>query len=196
MLSIPVLISALCVTLYWATVVIKLIKLSKKIGKTPNIIPREKLGKKLRLLWGPIILLWIIQTWIGAFAQNNVTEMSTFIHYLGAVIALVATGLTFICWHKMGTSWRIGIDPLEKTQLIVTGPYKFVRHPIYSLSILLALGTFLTLPTLWMLITILIHISLLIFEAVREEQYLQIQHGQYYTNYIKTVGRFIPRCFP
>lgn len=191
----PAFIAACCVTLYWVTVVVKLIKLSSKIGKTPNIIPRERLGRKLRLLWGPVILFWIIQTWLGAINPTLTANLSPIIPYTGAIIALLATALTFICWHKMGTSWRIGIDPKEKTQLIFTGPYQFVRHPIYSLSILLAIGTWLTVPTLLLLITVILHISLLVFEALREEQYLIKQHGQIYINYIKMVGRFIPKRF-
>lgn len=189
----PVLISASCVTLYWSIVVIKLIRLSRKIGKTPNIIPEEKLGKKLRFIWAPIIMLWIIQSILGIGHPLLPTAAEQSLQYCGAFFALIATLLTLICWHKMGTSWRIGIDPNEKTQLIISGPYQFVRHPIYTLSIILAIATFLTLPTLFMFVTIAIHISLLLFEAIREEKYLVIQHGEQYANYIKITGRFLPK---
>ena len=31
----------------------------------------------------------------------------------------------------MGRSWRMGIDPAEKTSLVTRGPYRWMRHPIY-----------------------------------------------------------------
>lgn len=201
--QLPAFISAVCLSVYWASVVVKLVRLSKKIGKDPNAIPRERLGQLLRIIWYPTVLLWIAQCW-GATLQweisNWVTPLSGSIWivlgYIGAVIAIITTALTFVCWHKMGRSWRIGIDPNEKTELIITGPYRYVLHPIYSLSLLLAFGTLLTVPSLLMLVTVIIHSSLLCYEAIREEHYLVLQHGEQYLNYKKTVGRFIPRQCP
>ena len=51
-----------------------------------------------------------------------------------ALVALAAYLATLVCWKKMGKSWRMGIDPNETTQLIITGPYRHVRHPIYAVD--------------------------------------------------------------
>ncbi len=93
----------------------------------------------------------------------------------------------------MGRSWRIGIDPQEKTQLIFGGPFRIVRHPIYTLSIFLVLGTLVTTPTLVMLAVAVVHIACMQFEARREELYLLGKHGNAYAEYMKRVGRFWPR---
>jgi protein-S-isoprenylcysteine O-methyltransferase Ste14 len=87
----------------------------------------------------------------------------------------------------MARSWRIGIDPEEKTQLIFSGPFRIVRHPIYALSILLVLGT------LAMLVITIVHIACLQSGARREEVYLLGKHGRVYADYMKHVGRFLPR---
>lgn len=187
MLNTPILISAACITLYWATVIVKAIRISKKIGKDPNVLPRERTGRLIRLIWAPTILAWIILLWRGTVTSPKPLA------YLAAVIVLIATALTFYCWKQMGKSWRIGIDPREKTQLIVAGPYKYVLHPIYSLSIILGISTFLTLPTPAMLLIVTVHILMLNLEARREEKYLIQIHGQVYEDYQKNRGRFIPR---
>lgn len=192
--KISVLISACCVTLYWATVVVKSIILARKLGKDPNILPRERIGQLTRIIWIPTIIIWILLLWRDAFINVPMKNWPVLLAYSAAIIAMIATALTFWCWRQMGTSWRIGIDPREKTSLIVSGPYRYVLHPIYSLSMVLALATLLTLPTLAMLITVAIHILMLNIEARQEENYLLKIHGQYYRDYQESVGRFIPKC--
>lgn len=205
--TLPSIIAALSLSIYWGTVVVKLIRLSRKIGKVPNAIPRERIGRWLRVVWCPLILMWIIQLWIAAFHwEYKFSQISYLItpemgtlwllgSYMGAIITLVTTALTFVCWRKMGLSWRIGIDPNETTELIVSGPYRYVLHPIYSLSMFLALATLLIVPSLLMLFTVIIHCSLLYYESLREEYYLTLKHGQKYLNYKETVGRFIPKQY-
>ncbi|MDQ6939799.1 MAG: isoprenylcysteine carboxylmethyltransferase family protein [Verrucomicrobiota bacterium] len=94
----------------------------------------------------------------------------------------------------MGKSWRIGIDPHEKTPLVFSGPFRIVRHPIYTLSILLMFGTLATTPTPTMLVIAIVHIACLQFEARREEAYLLTKHGDSYATYSRRVGRFLPRA--
>jgi protein-S-isoprenylcysteine O-methyltransferase Ste14 len=109
---------------------------------------------------------------------------------------LVAAGAfiaTLVCWKRMGKSWRMGIDPGETTQLIVTGPYAYVRHPIYALSSLLMIASALAVPSVLMIVVALIHCALLQWEARREEQHLLRVHGQPYRDYLSHVGRFVPR---
>jgi protein-S-isoprenylcysteine O-methyltransferase Ste14 len=51
----------------------------------------------------------------------------------------------------MGKSWRMGINPNEKTQLIVSGPYAYIRHPIYAIQSLMLLASMILLPSPLML---------------------------------------------
>jgi protein-S-isoprenylcysteine O-methyltransferase Ste14 len=115
------------------------------------------------------------------------------IQYAALLIALLAFLLTLLCWKKMGISWRMGIDPTEKTQLITTGPYSRIRHPIYALSSLLMLATVAAIPSPAMLLVAATHLFLLQLEARREESYLAITHGPAYSEYQRRTGRFIPK---
>ena len=95
----------------------------------------------------------------------------------------------------MGSSWRMGIDPNDRTQLIFNGPFAFVRHPIYGLSSLLMIATLLAMPSVAMLAVAGIHIALLQWEARREERHLVTLHGEEYQRYARHTGRFFPRSF-
>lgn len=195
MTKFPILISACCVTLYWVTVVVKSFMIARKIGKDPNVLPREPIGQFSRLIWIPTIILWIILLWQGVLKPSvTLFSLPSFIKTCSAWVVIITTVLTFWCWREMGRSWRIGIDPNEKTKLIFTGPYRYVLHPIYSLSMILSVATFFTLPTAPILVIIVIHLTMLKGEARREEKHLLRIHGDLYRHYQQRVGRFVP-CF-
>ena len=108
-------------------------------------------------------------------------------------IAVAAFIATLICWKKMGKSWRMGINPEDKTQLVISGPYAYLRHPIYALSSLLMVCTMVILPSPAMLAVGFMHLFLLQWEARREERYLTALHGPTYADYASRTGRFVPR---
>ncbi len=199
-----------CLTVYWGAVLVKLIRLARKIGKDPNAMPRERVGQIMRLVWYPTILLMLAGAWSAAAATGRSLEdkpgvWRTIHPFLlrdgrwlaaaipAALLCALCTSLTFLCWRKMGRSWRIGIDPNEKLDLVSTGPYRHVRHPIYALRIVLDLCAIILLPNPVMAATAAIDIAFLHLEARREEKYMEAVHGKLYADYKKNVGRFVPR---
>jgi len=192
----PPLIAGCCLLVYWGAVVRKSIRVTRKEAHGVNLIPRERVGRWIRVLWIPTIVAWCVQPWLALryrFHHSSHDLAWTVVGFIGAAVCVSATIATFSCWREMGQSWRIGIDPEEKTQLIFGGPFRIVRHPIYTLSILLVLGTLATTPTPVMLMIAIMHIGCLQFEARREETYLLGKHGRVYADYIKHVSRFFPR---
>ena len=87
----------------------------------------------------------------------------------------------------------MGIDPHEKTPLVATGPFAYVRHPIYTLSALMMAATVAAVGSPLMIGAGLVHVALLLWESLREEQYLVKTHGERYAHYRANVGRFVPR---
>jgi protein-S-isoprenylcysteine O-methyltransferase Ste14 len=196
-------LSALCIALivgfYWARVLKLVYKTRKQTGRAANFLPPELLGRVLRILWYPTVAIWIAEPFAIAFGLAPIRFLRLIIHWpivsmLAVIIAFAALVATMICWRKMGTSWRMGIDPGEKTQLVCTGPYAYVRHPIYALSSLLMLASVIAVPTPLMVIVGFIHLIFLQWEARREEMYLLKTHGENYAAYLRHVGRFFPRC--
>ena len=63
------------------------------------------------------------------------------LHWLGLLI--VASGLAFAVWARLhlGRNWSGTVSVKEGHELIRTGPYGWVRHPIYSGLLLAILGT-------------------------------------------------------
>ncbi len=196
--DLPALVVGAIVAAYWVRVLQMAYKMRRKTGRAANLIPTEPLGRILRLVWQPVVWIWIAHPIATAFLIRVPVVMRPLysvpvLQWIAALIAAQAFIATRICWKRMGKSWRMGIDPSERTSLVITGPYAFVRHPIYALSSILMIATVLAVPTVLMMFIAVVHLALLQWEARREERHLSSIHGPQYDRYRATVGRFFPR---
>ena len=198
--SIPALLAGIVVAVYWMRVARMAIKTRRKTGNAANFLPPELLGRILRIIWIPTVSAWIILPFAVAMRQYppiflRPLFVNLFIGYAAAILVAACLAASWVCWQRMGKNWRMGINPNEKTTLIVSGPYAYVRHPIYALSTLMMFATVLAAPSPAMLAAGLVHSLLLQWEARREEEYLLSVHGETYGRYRAAVGRFVPRGF-
>jgi protein-S-isoprenylcysteine O-methyltransferase Ste14 len=198
----PALLVGLILATYWVRVMQLVRATKRKAGHHANLVPEEPLGRFLRIIWIPVVVLWIFLPILGGFGiLTRFAPMRPIVSTLGwrivqwiaLMIAIIAFVITWVCWINMGKSWRMGIDPNEKTQLVFTGPFAYVRNPIYGLSSLLAFLTMVIFPSPAMLVIGILHILLLQWEVRREEVYLLSVHGDAYAAYLQNVGRFVPR---
>jgi protein-S-isoprenylcysteine O-methyltransferase Ste14 len=83
----------------------------------------------------------------------------------------------------------------ERTELVTTGMYAYLRHPIYAFSIALMACTAVIVATPPMLVVAAIHVVLMVLKARNEERYLLGVHGDVYRNYCRRTGRFLPRLW-
>ena len=194
----PALIIGVLIALYWARVFQLLRKARRKVGRFAKIIPGEIVGRITRTIWFPVVGLWIVLPILGGFGIEGYWLMTPLfalpaMQWTAVAIAVIAWALTLECWRNMGKSWRIGIDPAEKTKLIVTGAYSYIRHPIYALSSVLMLASAAAWPTPAMIALATVHLILLQIEARREEIHLIRVHGQIYKDYCRKTGGFFPK---
>jgi protein-S-isoprenylcysteine O-methyltransferase Ste14 len=112
-----------------------------------------------------------------------------------AGIALYAVGLIgiIVAQRAMGTSWRIGVDESERTDLVLDGPFAYARNPIFTAMVATSLGLALLVPSWVALVSVLILVLALELQTrVVEEPYLARTHREAYTSYARRVGRFVP----
>lgn len=193
-----VLVIGLVIGAYWLRVLRMARKARKKTGRAANFLPPEAVGRVLRLIWIPVVVIWIAHPFLTAATRSAPTVLrpiyaSPWIAWPAAISAGLCLWASRVCWKTMGKNWRMGIDPNEQNPLIVAGPYAYVRHPIYALSQAMMVVTVLAIPSPLMIVVGLMHVVLLQWEARREEGHLRGVHGVRYAQYCEGVGRFIPR---
>ncbi|MEK6782244.1 MAG: isoprenylcysteine carboxylmethyltransferase family protein [Bacteroidota bacterium] len=88
---------------------------------------------------------------------------------------------------------RKTLYPFEQTtELIETGIYKYVRHPLYSSLLFLTWGIFLKNTTIELLVVTILSSTFLYLTAIFDEKECIIFFGDKYTEYMKRSKRFLP----
>jgi protein-S-isoprenylcysteine O-methyltransferase Ste14 len=186
---------------YWAGVLVQVRRVRRRIGRTPNFRPRNLKEKLLWFGWLFVIFLWLAQPLLvgrrGLPSLLQINSSLTTLSGLALGIVMTAAGYaaTLWCYVIMGNTWRIGVNPSEKTTLVSQGPYRLVRHPIYLFQIVMLAGAALLLPTALSLILLAVHYVCISAKASDEEAYLLTAHGAEYRDYLFRTGRFFPKLF-
>jgi len=187
--------------IYWAGVLIQVRRVRRRIGKSPNLRPRNLKEKFLWIVWLLVIVSWLAQPLLigrhnlPALLQINFSFIAPIGLLSGIVMTVAGYAGTLWCYAIMGNTWRIGVNPLEKNKLINQGPYQTVRHPIYLFQIIMLAGAALLLPTALSLITLIVHYICIFAKSSDEESYLLKTHGNEYRDYLSRTGRFFPKLF-
>ena len=110
---------------------------------------------------------------------------------VGATVMLLADCL--LAWTMLVFgSWRLLARIGPTHELVTSGPFGLVRHPNYLAMNLLALGSFLWIPTAWVLVALVAVAATSELRARAEERLLIETFGERYENYLRGVRRWIP----
>ena len=186
-------------SIFMIVIIFVRIAIQYKITGDHGLRPANKnsstLARVLSIFW--IIALtapWIVS---GLAAFEIITpqfDFGTTGLIIGTIIGLSAIIIGFIAQLQMGASWRIGVDEEEKTELVTSGIFGYVRNPIYSTVYLLAIGLVVLIPH-WAMLASAIFAYFTIDTQVRyiEEPYLKRLHGEAYVDdYFARVNRYFP----
>ncbi len=111
-----------------------------------------------------------------------------------AATFITATGLLFTVWARvhLGRNWSGTVTIKQDHELITSGPYAIVRHPIYTGLLIAFLGTAMARGEWRGLIAILIAWAALRRKLQLEERWMTEQFGQQYEDYCSRVPALIP----
>jgi protein-S-isoprenylcysteine O-methyltransferase Ste14 len=166
--------------LYWL-----LAAFSMKRGRVPW--SREL---RIRLVIGVVVILLIR---LGALRGHGV---HTDPWRAGLGLALFALGLGFAVWARLhlGRNWGTPMTQKVEPELVTSGPYRLVRHPIYTGILSAGIGTALGLSWWWLAPVGLAGIYF-IYSATVEERYMAEQFPDAYPPYKRSTKMLLPLIF-
>lgn len=137
------------------------------------------------LLFAPSSLPW-------GFLGERMLPGGPATHWIGA--AVVAAGLAFTVWARvhLGKNWSGTVTVKSDHELIRSGPYRFVRHPIYSGALLAVAGTAIARGEWRGLLAVLILFATLWWKLQLEERWMGEAFGEDYAKYRSEVSALIP----
>jgi len=114
----------------------------------------------------------------------------------GVGVVLFAFGLGLAIWARIhiGRNWGTPMMQKEEPELVTSGPYHFVRHPIYSGLLSAGIGTAVALNWLWLPAVALAAVYLL-YSATVEERYMMEQFPDSYPTYRRSTKMLVPFVF-
>lgn len=117
------------------------------------------------------------------------------VQYCGS--ALTAIGLLFSVWARvhLGRNWSGIITLKEGHRLIRTGPYRLVRHPVYTGLLLAVIGSAMAVGTWDALFGVAIILLALLLKLRREETLLTTQFGEEYRAFKRETPALVPFIF-
>ncbi len=156
--------------------------------------------KRLRVSWSrefriraAIVVLVIILVRLGAFRDYGV---NTDPWRTGLGLVLFAMGLGFAVWARLhiGRNWGTPMAQKDEPELVTSGPYRLVRHPIYSGVLVAGAGTAVALSWKWLIVVAVAGVYFA-YSATVEERYLTTKFPDAYPTYKRGTKMLLPFIF-
>ena len=115
--------------------------------------------------------------------------------WIGA--AVTVAGLLFAVWARqhLGTNWSRSVTIKQGHELIATGPYALVRHPIYTGILAGFLGTAIALAQVRGFIALALVFLVFWIKLRMEEKWMRSQFGETYATYAHRTAALVPYVF-
>jgi protein-S-isoprenylcysteine O-methyltransferase Ste14 len=114
--------------------------------------------------------------------------------WTGVVLCALGFGLAISARWYLGRNWGMPMSRKEQPELVTSGPYAFIRHPIYTGLILAMLGSAIGVNIYWAVMLLPVG-AYFIFSARREEANMLQLFPEQYAAYMARTGMLAPRLF-
>jgi len=110
-------------------------------------------------------------------------------------VSLTLTGLLFAVWARLylGGNWSSAVTVKVGHELVRGGPYRWVRHPIYSGLVLAMLGTAIANREVRGVIALVLMFVALTIKSRTEERAMTSTFGEEYEEYSRNTGGILPK---
>jgi len=160
-------------------------------------ISRQEEGKGLMLalrsggflLWFTVLAYVINPDWLAWTSL----PLPAWLRWVGVAISIFAALLLYWMFNSLGNNITDTVVTRQEHSLVVQGPYRWIRHPLYSFGTLFFLGLSLITAKWSLAVLIILGFVLLAIRTRIEEAKLVERFGEEYRVYSRRTGRFFPK---
>ena len=147
------------------------------------------------LHWVPLLFaVWLLTARRMPIAVLNQTVLPRSIGLLAIAVALTAAGLAFAVWARvhLAGNWSGTVTVKQEHSLVRSGPYRHVRHPIYTGLLLALIGSALASDEWRGVLAVAIAFAAVWRKLLLEERWMTEVFGDDYRRYRREVPALIP----
>lgn len=141
-----------------------------------------------------IVLVVLLLARTRAFKGRQTITNDPWLEGIGLAVFLCGLALAVWARRSLGRNWGTPMSEKVDPELVTTGPYRSVRHPIYSGIILAMVGTAVAVSWYWLIAVGLLG-AYFIYSAVVEERHMAGLFPETYPAYRRSTKMLIPLVF-
>jgi protein-S-isoprenylcysteine O-methyltransferase Ste14 len=166
-----------------------------------KILPDKKAIKNeskttffLRIILFVILLAFLILYSIYPPFMNLIHfDFPIWLRWLGTLFAFIGVVFWIYSQAMLDKYWSPQLQVQKEHKIITSGPYRVIRHPIYTAMFIWVIGLALFTANMAFALLALLTIIGLILRVPKEEKMMIEQFGDEYKKYMQITGRFFPR---
>ena len=161
------------------------------MGAKPSIPAPGGAGRLVARVIGVVIVGLLVARLRGARMIAMPRSSGPALAWVG--VAVCGLGVAVAVWARivLGRNWGIPMSRRQAPELVTGGPYRLVRHPIYSGILLAMLGSALAAGPLW-IVPLVLGAGYFIHSARQEEVFMLERFPDLYPTYRRRTKRLIP----
>ena len=172
----------------------------RRMGQSSYSVSEKAVAREGRwsLLLRPTMFLFMLGLIVLYFIEPSGSAwlyltLPSWLRFSGVLLGV--GGILLLVWvHRtLGMQWSTTLQFREGHTQNTSGPYEFIRHPMYASLFLFFIGLSIV-SSFWPLMALVVIFLLFFIRIMRREEAMMIdQFGEEYRVYMKSTGRFLPK---
>jgi protein-S-isoprenylcysteine O-methyltransferase Ste14 len=150
-----------------------------------------KQGTRSRRIRPPGLLVLIAFVLLRVFRTDSLAVHSPILKVVGMTLLVSGLALAALARVYLGRNWGMPMTEKDQPELVTSGPYRFIRHPIYAGLLLAILGTALATNIYWLIACAVLG-AYFVYSATVEERLLTTSFPGVYPSYRAKTKMLIP----
>jgi protein-S-isoprenylcysteine O-methyltransferase Ste14 len=157
-------------------------------------VNEEKITFALRLILGLLIMAFLIVYAIyPSFMDRIHFNLPAWLRWLGVIITTLGLIFWIYSQRALDRYWSPQLQFQKQHKLVIAGPYRSVRHPIYSAMFVWVVGLAIFTANAGFALLAVLTIYFLNSRVPKEELMMTKQFGEEYERYVQNTGKFFPK---
>ncbi len=168
---------------------------AEKAGQEEISLEEEGLPTVVALRSSGLVLMLSVLAYLinPRWMRWSSLDLPASVRWSGAGLGTACLPLAYWVLHTLGKNITPTVETREEHELVTSGPYRWVRHPLYAVGTSFFASLSIVAANWFMGLASLVVLVMLLIRLPKEEEKLIERFGDEYRAYMERTGRLLPR---